>query len=123
MKYNDVIKKIEKYSWWSEECPAVAQIFAYPIQAFITQSNTLHPKYLSIAMYVFVGRFIYERTPIEEKYEVYKYMFEQMKKDRGYRKKLIELTRERGKKYQPIGDDFGQREPSAKRGAFYQYYR
>ena len=81
MKFDEIIKRIKKHEWWSEEAPGCVQTIFYPLHAFIGQSKVFHPEYLSVCVIGYKRNFFYERTPEGEKWEVYKYIFEQMKKD------------------------------------------
>ena len=60
------------------------QVFLYPLYGFISQSRVFHPDFLKTTIFVFKNDFVYELTPEDEKYEVYKYMFRQVKKDKKY---------------------------------------
>jgi phosphohistidine swiveling domain-containing protein len=84
MNFKEVIEETKKHSWWIESGPAVLQIFLYPLYGFISQSRVFDPKNLKITIFVFNNDFVYEITPEDEKYEVYNYIVEQVKKDKDY---------------------------------------
>ena len=97
MKYKEVLKEIDKHTWWSEEAPGVVQMLVYPLHCFITQSTVLHPKFLTIAIIGFKGRHFYERSPEDEKHLVYKYIFKRMNKDKNYLNIIIKDTRRKAR--------------------------
>ncbi|MFH1770826.1 MAG: PEP-utilizing enzyme [archaeon] len=89
MKFSDVVKEVEKHTWWSEEGPGVIQHTEHQLRSFITQSNVLNPKYLSITIMGYTEGFFFERTPADEKYKVHQYVCKQMKKDKNYLKNIF----------------------------------
>ena len=91
MKYKELLKEIDRHTWWSEECPATIQTIIYMFKCYILQSKVFHPKLVSLAIIGVKGDFIYERSPEDEKYTVYKYVFEKMKKDKNFLYKIIKI--------------------------------
>lgn len=92
MDFKGLLGEIGRHSWWNEEGPGVVQMFVYPLNCFITQSKVFHPKLLSITILLFKGEYFFERTPEDEKYVVYQYVFDRMKRDKGYLDPIIEDT-------------------------------
>jgi phosphohistidine swiveling domain-containing protein len=84
MNFNEVLDEIKKHSWWIESGPAVLQVFLYPLYGFITQSRVFDPDNLKITIFVFNNDFVYEITPEDEKYQVYQYIVNRVKKDKDY---------------------------------------
>jgi len=88
MNLSRLLKKIEKTSWWSEDCPGSYQFIVAPLISFIEQAKHFHPDYLSILFLIFKNDFFYEETSRKEKMEVYKYIFSKIKKDKKYLEKM-----------------------------------
>jgi len=84
MIYEELLKEIEKHTWWSEEAPATIQSIASVFHCFIRQSEVFKTKIFKIVIILFNGDFIYERSPEDEKYKVYEYVFKEMKKDDNF---------------------------------------
>ena len=70
----------------------------YPLRAFIMQCHVFHPKLLSISVIGYKKQFLYERSPEDEKLEVYKYVFERMKENKNYLNLRVQITRKRARK-------------------------
>lgn len=106
MKLDQVLEKIEKHQWWSEEAPGVIQALLHFFYSFIEQSRYFHHRYLNMSIFIFTKDFFYEETPADEKYRVYRYVFEQSKKNPDYLKKKGQDARRAGKKFIKTGRDF-----------------
>lgn len=87
MTLQKLLKIIKKHTWWSEEAPAAYQFIMYPLHCFIEQAKYFHPKYATIGIWMLKDDFFYEETSREERYEIYKYVFKKVKKDKDYLKK------------------------------------
>lgn len=98
MKYKELLKEIEKHTWWSEEAPSVIQTIIYPLHCYITQSRVFHPRLVTIAIIGIKGNYMYERSPEDEKYKIYMYVFKKMKKDRNFLYKIIKSTEKKKEK-------------------------
>ncbi len=95
MKFPQAIKEITKHKWNSEESPGCYQTLIWPLCCFIRQTRVFHPKYHKITIAVFKDDFMYEETPIDEKYEIYKFIFRQMKKNQNWTKKKCPISKKK----------------------------
>jgi phosphohistidine swiveling domain-containing protein len=105
MTLQKLLKIIKKYNYWSEEAPAAYQFVAYPLNCYIEQAKYFHPQYLSVGIWIFKDDFFYEETPREEKYEIYKYIFKKVKKDKRYLIKQ-KIASDKNLKFLTIGKKF-----------------
>ncbi len=105
MEYNKILEECDKHKWWVEEGPATTQFLFYPLRAFITQSKVLHPKFLTVTITGIKNDLFIEITPEGEKYEVYMYVFENMKKDSKYLDKIREENNKKIKSFFEFGDN------------------
>ncbi len=92
MRYKELLKEIDKHTWWSEEAPAVIQTIIYPLHCYLKQSKVFHPKLISFVVVGFKDDFMCERASESEKYAIYKYIFKKMKKDRDFLYKIIKYN-------------------------------
>lgn len=127
MTFRNIVEKIKKDTWWSEESPGTYQQSLHAWRGFILQSNTHGPNHLSILLSIYQNDFLYEKTSEQEKLsQFYKVLKEFIKNpeiiDRYYkdfrksRDTLIHFGDECMKFMQRIND-----EKLAK--AYEEYYR
>jgi len=106
MTLNKVLKSIKKHpTWWEESAPGVYQFIMYPLHGFIEQCQYFHPKYCTITILLSKNDFFYELSPNDERYKIYKYIFEKTKKDRRYLHKKKEFG-DKFKQFIKIGRHF-----------------
>ncbi|MFH1053707.1 MAG: PEP-utilizing enzyme [Candidatus Woesearchaeota archaeon] len=122
MKINELREELGKHSWWIEEGPGLPQMLLYPLHGFITQANMFHPEKMSINLFVFKNKYWYEISSENEKYEVYQWTFDKMKKDPLFLQRCIETTRQRQKKLFLILDVFENTKNHMNNREIYQSY-
>lgn len=99
MKYDAVLKEIKRHTWWSEEAPGLEQTILYPLHAFVLLRKLIHKPYLSIAILIFKGDYFYERTPDDDRYEVYKHFYSSMQANPDYIRGLMKKWQQCKKEY------------------------
>ena len=65
MKYKELLKEIDKHSWWSEEAPATIQSIADVFRAFIRQSEVFKIKLLKTVIILFKKDFLKKKYDVE----------------------------------------------------------
>jgi len=122
MRLIRLLKIIKKYHWWEESGPGVYQCVMYPLHAFIEESRYFHPKYLTVSIFIIQNEFFYEETPEEEKYEIYKYIFKQAKRDRRYLVKKRQAC-DKNKKFIQVGKLFEKNKDKLNNRQFWYSYQ
>ncbi|MFA6098886.1 MAG: PEP-utilizing enzyme [Patescibacteria group bacterium] len=121
MDFAQLQKTIKNISWWEEKAPAAYHCVAQIMHAFIEQSRYFHPKYLTIAVLPFQDDFFYEETPEQEKYEVYKYIFNKSKINNRYLALKKRQVKKR-KKFVTLGQYFGKNKHKLSNQKFWRIY-
>lgn len=67
MKFEQVLKRIKSDTWWSEESPCNYQQAIPAWRAFILQSKTWGPRFLTIVIALYKNDFLFEKTSEQEK--------------------------------------------------------
>lgn len=117
-----LLKIIKKHNWWSEEAPAAYFFIVYPLYCFIEQAKYFHPRYASIGIFIFQNDFFYEESSRGEKYEIYKYIFEQTKKDKNYLRKK-KIFSDKGLNFFEIGKKFEKEKSRMSNKEIWQSYK
>ena len=106
MKFHQVLKEIEKHTWWSEDAPATIQTVVTLFHCFLRQHDVISAKLLTKMFVGMKGDFLYERTPEDEKLRTYKICFNRMKKDPDFIDKCRTDFNKRLKQVFREGDKF-----------------
>ncbi len=107
MTLKELLKIIKKHSWWSEEAPAAYQCVAYPLHCYIEQAKYFHPRYSSIGIWIFKNDFFYEETSRGERYEIYKFIFNKISKDKAYLRKQ-RAAGDKNLRFLDVGEEFSK---------------
>lgn len=106
MTLSKLLKIIKKYpSWWEESTPGVFQFIMYPLNSFVEQCRYFHPKYCTICIILSKNDFFYEHSPDDERYEIYKYIYNKSEKDPRYLHKKKQIG-DKYKKFIEVGRCF-----------------
>jgi phosphohistidine swiveling domain-containing protein len=122
MKLGKLLKIIKKHHWWEESGPGNFQFIMYPLNCFVEQSRNFHPKYCSVGIFVEKNDFFYEFSSEQEKYEIYKFIYNKVKNDRQYLVKKKWMG-DKYKEFIKIGQNFEKRGSKLSNPEFWKSYR
>jgi len=122
MKLGKLLKIIKKHHWWEESGPGNFQFIMYPLNCFVEQSRNFHPKYCSVGIFIGKDDFFHEFSSEEEKYEIYKFIYKKVKKNRQYLVKKKRLG-DKFKKFIKIGRAFEKQGPKLGNLDFWRSYK
>ncbi len=121
--FRQLLAKIKKIDWWTEEAPGVYQKFLYPVASAIGQRRFFHPKYLDFVIFVFENDFVHEESPINQKQEIYKYIYKKVEKDKSYLKKRRKESLESARRYICKGNFFEKNQKKLTNKQVWQLYK